>query len=229
MQTILLAESVPLFRTGMRSLLEHAGGWSVREATHPPALLEAAQADQPACAILDADSTSYDALEICWTLRQQVPAMGILVLADRLTEEQLFRFLIHGANAYEPRTLACEVFLELVKRVCAGEYLMGGERLVFRASNGAAAGRAVFPQRPVSPGTLVEPAPSPLSGRERQILQYIAWGNSNKRIAAALKISDQTVKNHITSTLKKLAVSDRTAAVMHAISHRWISMDTPTS
>jgi DNA-binding NarL/FixJ family response regulator len=65
---------------------------------------------------------------------------------------------------------------------------------------------------------------SPLSSREVEILDYIARGNSNKEIAKSLKISDQTVKNHITSILKKLSVNDRTAAVVHALRHGWIKM-----
>ena len=70
---------------------------------------------------------------------------------------------------------------------------------------------------------------SPLSSREVEILDYIARGNSNKEIAKSLKISDQTVKNHITSILKKLSVNDRTAAVVHALRHGWIKMEEVTS
>ena len=225
MRTVILAESIPLFRLGMRSLLEQVGEWNVLEATHPTEILELAQVHQPECAILDAGSNAYDALQICWLLRQQVPAIGILILTDQLAEEQLFRFLIHGANAYEPRIITCESFLDRVKHLCAGEYLMRSERLVSQASN-AARCRVLSPRKAVD---LDKPEPSPLSGREIQILQFIAWGNSNKQIGHALKISDQTVKNHITSTLKKLSVSDRTAAVMVAISHRWISMESPST
>ena len=56
------------------------------------------------------------------------------------------------------------------------------------------------------------------------MLDYIARGNSNKEIARALKISDQTVKNHITSILRKLAVNDRTQAVVYALRRGWIKM-----
>ena len=70
----------------------------------------------------------------------------------------------------------------------------------------------------------VEPLFAPLSAREIEVLEYIARGNSNKEIARALKISDQTVKNHITSILRKLAVNDRTQAVVYALRHGWIKM-----
>jgi DNA-binding NarL/FixJ family response regulator len=71
----------------------------------------------------------------------------------------------------------------------------------------------------------VEPFFVPLSAREIEILDFISRGNSNKEIARALKISDQTVKNHITSILRKLAVNDRTQAVVFALRHGWIKMD----
>ena len=64
-----------------------------------------------------------------------------------------------------------------------------------------------------------------LTAREREVLDLLAEGLPNKAIAARLGISDQTVKNHITSILKKLSVNDRTAAVVHALKHGWIKMD----
>ena len=65
---------------------------------------------------------------------------------------------------------------------------------------------------------------SPLTPREVEILDCVAQGNSNKEIARILNISDQTVKNHITSILRKLAVNDRTQAVIYALRHGWIRL-----
>ena len=64
----------------------------------------------------------------------------------------------------------------------------------------------------------------PLSGREMQILQCITSGESNKEIAKDLGISRQTVKNHMTSILRKLAVNDRTQAAVYALRHGWIRL-----
>jgi len=64
-----------------------------------------------------------------------------------------------------------------------------------------------------------------LTARELEILSLIASGNSNKGISRILDISDQTVKNHITSILKKFAVNDRTAAVVHALRRGWIKLE----
>jgi DNA-binding NarL/FixJ family response regulator len=66
---------------------------------------------------------------------------------------------------------------------------------------------------------------SPLTPREVEILDCVARGNSNKEIAVFLGISDQTVKNHITSILRKLQVNDRTQAVIYALRHGWIKLE----
>ena len=65
----------------------------------------------------------------------------------------------------------------------------------------------------------------PLSAREMQILQQITRGQSNKEIARELGISRQTVKNHMTSILRKLAVNDRTQAALYALRYGWIRLE----
>jgi RNA polymerase sigma factor (sigma-70 family) len=64
----------------------------------------------------------------------------------------------------------------------------------------------------------------PLSPREMEILQHIAQGKSNKEVAYELGISRQTVKNHMTSILRKLAVNDRTQAAIYALRRGWIRL-----
>ena len=64
---------------------------------------------------------------------------------------------------------------------------------------------------------------APLSKREAEILECIGQGRSNRDVAGLLGISEKTVKNHVTSILRKLAVNDRTQAVLHALRKSWIS------
>ncbi len=66
---------------------------------------------------------------------------------------------------------------------------------------------------------------APLSSREMEVLEYVARGFSNKEIATTLKISHQTVKNHVTAILRKLGVLDRTQAVVYALQNRWIRLE----
>ena len=80
-------------------------------------------------------------------------------------------------------------------------------------------------------GKDIETLMTPLSPRETEILKYIAEGNSNKRIAYALGIGEQTIKNHITSIMRKLNANDRTHAVVLAMRKGWLDieehLDTP--
>lgn len=82
-----------------------------------------------------------------------------------------------------------------------------------------------FPQRDKAEAFV----PSPLTPREGEILDYIARGYINKQIADKLSISEQTVKNHMSSILRKLDASDRTQAVVLAMRHGWISPEVTDS
>ena len=85
---------------------------------------------------------------------------------------------------------------------------------------------------PISGGLYMRPrtpdeeefANTTLSQRELEVLQHVADGNSNKMIGNLLRISEQTVKNHLTSILGKLQANDRTHAVVIALRQRWISI-----
>ncbi|MFC1906938.1 response regulator transcription factor [Chloroflexota bacterium] len=74
-------------------------------------------------------------------------------------------------------------------------------------------------------GKDIETLMTPLSPRETEILKYIAEGNSNKRIALALGIGEQTIKNHITSIMRKLNANDRTHAVVLAMRKGWLNIE----
>ncbi len=156
-------------------------------------------------------------------MRHLVPQMAIMILTPSEDEERLFQSIKVGAAAYYTRNITPEELTDAVRRVSHGEYLINDDVL----SKPQLANRVLKSFRELS--VEEEEAPgkdsySPLSSREVEILDYIAQGNSNKEIAKSLKISDQTVKNHITSILKKLSVNDRTAAVVHALRHGWIQM-----
>ncbi len=75
-------------------------------------------------------------------------------------------------------------------------------------------------------GKAMEILVAPLTSRETQILTYVANGNTNKQIASALQISEQTIKNHVSAILRKLNANDRAHAVVVAIRHGWISVET---
>ncbi len=222
---IILAERMPLFRRGIRSTLERTGEWVVFEATEHVEIMELAQSYHPECVILAGDlATSFDT---CWELRRQIPTVGILVIDPSPDEERFLEFLVRGASAYELRSISPEVLVDRVCRVCRGEYLNRSDVLSQQPRAALPSAASLQSESPANGSQASSTTPSPLSRREIQMLEHIAQGNSNKEIAKSLNISDQTVKNHITSILKKLSVDDRTAAVVHALRHGWIVLELP--
>lgn len=221
---VIVVDEQPLFRQGICSTLERMGNCEVIGTTiDAMEIYELARASAPDVAIIDAGLTNSDPLEIARQVRHLAPQIAIMILTPSEDEERLFQSIKVGAAAYYSRNISPEDFSDAVRRVSQGEYLINDDVL----TRPQLANRVLKSFRELTveeEDPTVRDSTSPLSSREVEILDYIARGNSNKEIAKALKISDQTVKNHITSILKKLAVNDRTAAVVHALRHGWIKM-----
>jgi DNA-binding NarL/FixJ family response regulator len=220
----MIIDEHPLFRQGCRYALETPGDCTVvAEASDSRTGLDLARTHSPDVVLIDALLSSNDSLELARQLRHWSPRVAIIMLTAFEDEEQLFQAMKLGAAAYLLKGLTAEELLDAVRRVSQGAYIINDNVL----SRPTVASRVLRTFREMTAEEPPEVAPlySPLSNREIEILDYIARGNSNKEIAKSLKISDQTVKNHITSILKKLSVNDRTAAVVHALKHGWIKMN----
>jgi DNA-binding NarL/FixJ family response regulator len=221
---VMIIDEHPLFRQGCRWALEEAGGFAmVAESSESRAGLELAKQHMPDVVLIDALLSTNDALELARQLRHAMPQVAIVMMTAFEDEEQLFQSMKLGAAAYVLKGVSPDDLVDIVRKVSRGVYIINDSVLSRPtvASRVLHSFRAMTAEEPPE----VQPLFSPLSGREIEILDYIARGNSNKEIAKSLKISDQTVKNHITSILKKLSVNDRTAAVVHALKHGWIKMD----
>ncbi len=222
---VIIIDEQPLFREGIHATLERMGDSEiVGESTDAADVLEIVRTCNPDVALIDAGLTSSDPLEIARQARHIAPRLAIIILTPSEDEERLFQAIKVGAAAYCSRYITTEELVETVRKVSHGEYLIRDDVL----SKPQLASRVLKSFRELTveeeETNNTKDMYSPLSSREVEILDYIARGNSNKEIAKSLKISDQTVKNHITSILKKLSVNDRTAAVVHALRHGWIKM-----
>jgi DNA-binding NarL/FixJ family response regulator len=221
---VIVVDEQPLFRQGICSTLEQMGDCEIiGTSTNEEEILELSRTGNPDVALIDAGLTTADPLEIARQMRHIAPQMAIMILTPSEDEGRLFQSIKVGAAAYYTRNITPEELKDAVRRVSHGEYLINDDVL----SKPQLASRVLKSFRELSVEEEEPPGKdtySPLSSREVEILDYIARGNSNKEIAKSLKISDQTVKNHITSILKKLSVNDRTAAVVHALRHGWIKM-----
>lgn len=222
---ILIVDDHPLFRAGVRSGLDAFPDLHViGEAASAATALEAADTSLPELVLLDAQLRSDNSLELTKQLKRRHPQMLVILMTRIEDDEQLFQAIRSGAAAYISKEIELEALVRVLRKVALGEYLINESVL----SRPHVASRVLHQFQELS--VLDESADgvfSPLTPREIEILDYVAQGNSNKEIAFQLGISDQTVKNHITSILRKLAVNDRTQAVIFALRHGWIKLDEP--
>lgn len=220
---ILIVDDHPLFRQGVRFALEAEPDIDVvGEAADGEQALDMATTLTPDVVLSDVNIPGPDGVEIARALKGALPNTSVILMTAYDDEGQLFNAIRVGAAAYFLKDLGPSELMDGIRRVSRGEYLINESVL----SKPMLASRVLQQFADLaSEGKEVEPLFVPLSNREIEVLEQIARGNSNKEIARALKISDQTVKNHITSILRKLAVNDRTQAVVYAIRHGWIKME----
>jgi DNA-binding NarL/FixJ family response regulator len=193
----------------------------VGEAADGRAALEMAGMTSPNIVLMDLSLPAPGGLETTQRIRREFPAVAVIVMAQDEDEESLFASIKAGAAAFVIKDISPEDLIHVIRRVSQGEFLINDK--VF--SKPAVASRVLKEFRELAVyGQEAQPIFAPLSPREVEILDNIAQGMTNKQVAYALSISEQTVKNHMSSILRKLAVNDRTQAVVYAMRQGWIKM-----
>ena len=219
---ILIVDDHALYRVGMRQILEREPDIEVvAEADDSRTALDAAFATNPDVILMDLSLPAPGGIETTQRVKRELPATAIVVLSTDEDEEALFDAIKAGAAAFVLKDIEPEELVMIVRRVAAGEFLINDK--VF--SKPAVASRVLKEFRELAVyGQEAAPIFAPLSPREVEILDNIAQGMTNKQVAYALSISEQTVKNHMSSILRKLSVNDRTQAVVYAMRQGWIRM-----
>ena len=225
--TITLVEPYPLVRETLREIL---GQESDLRITAEVVAVEDAIAvvrDNPSDVVMvDTDLAIASLVPAIQQLRRECPTTAVIVVGHGRGDEELFRAIEAGAAAYVLDAARPAELVRTIRAVAGGEYVIDASvaarpevaRRVLEAfrsatlhGQGAGAGPS---QRPFEP----------LSTREAQILTLISTGMANKDVAASLSISQHTVNNHVKAVLRKLAVNNRTQAVLLAIQRSWISV-----
>jgi DNA-binding NarL/FixJ family response regulator len=219
---ILIVDDHALFRVGIRQILEQEPDLEVvAEADDGRTALDAAFATNPDVILMDLSLPAPGGIETTQRVKRELPSAAIVVLSTEEDEDALFESIKAGAAAFILKDIAPEDLVMIIRRVVAGEYLINDK--VF--SKPAVASRVLKEFRELAVyGQEAAPIFAPLSPREVEILDNIAQGMTNKQVAYALSISEQTVKNHMSSILRKLSVNDRTQAVVYAMRQGWIRM-----
>lgn len=205
---VLIADDHDLAREGLRALLERASGYAVvAEARTGEEALALAAEHSPDLALLDIrySSGGIDGLEVTRRLAEAAPEIGIVLITMHNSAEYLRAGIAAGARGFLAKDAARGEVLAALEQVAAGGV----------AFPPALMRRAVAERRANPALAAIER----LTPREREVLDALAGGGTNKEIAIALGITPGTVKTHVERLIGKLGVRDRTQAAILATRH----------
>ena len=165
----------------------------------------------PDVVLMDLKMPRMDGLEATRAIVAASPSTRVLILTAFESDADLLSALSAGASGYVLKDAEPEAVVSSILAVCHGEKVMSAtvaERVIELALPGSG------PRTPHDG----------LSARELEILRLIAEGTRNAQIASRLQISDKTVRNHVSRLYRKLAVSDRSQAVLYAARHGLVKL-----
>jgi DNA-binding NarL/FixJ family response regulator len=200
---ILVVDDHPLFRAGVRSLLDSVADTEVvATAADGEAAVREATLTRPDVVLMDLHLPGIAGLEATRRIAKACPDAAVLVLSMLDDDESVLAAMRAGARGYVLKGAGQEELLAAIRSVAAGGAVFGA----------AVAGRML--------AALDAPPPAPafpgLTEREAQVLSLMAEGRDNREIAAELSVSSKTVANHVSHILTKLQARDRVDAVLRA-------------
>jgi DNA-binding NarL/FixJ family response regulator len=202
---ILVVEDQYFFRIALRTTIDSRSDMRiVAETGKGNEALDLCRQHQPDVVIMDLRLPGISGFEAIELIHKELPATGILVLSNYEGSEDVHRALSSGALAYLTKDAGADLLVEAILNVSVGKRFV-----------------------PPSIGALLaERVPgSELTARERDVLQLLAKGRSNREVGEALNISENTVRIHVSRILDKLGVTDRTQAVLLAIQRGLVHVD----
>ncbi|TCC05491.1 response regulator [Kribbella soli] len=194
--SLLLVDDHPVVRNGLRGMFESTPGFTVlAEASNGVEAVELAADLSPDVILMDLRMPGGGGLDAITELARRGIGSKVLVLTTWDTDTDTLPAIEAGATGYLLKDAPQDELFNAVRQAAAGRTVLSP----------AVASRLVSAVR--------SPAPSPLAARERQVLELVAKGTSNRDIARELFISEATVKTHLSHVFTKLGVTDRAAAV----------------
>ncbi len=202
---VLVVDDHPIVRDGLKAVLSTQSDFEVvGEASNGAEAVRQAMALQPDVVLLDLEMPDVNGVEALRQLRAQSPDMKVIVLTAFDTDDLIVGAVRAGANGYLLKGAPREEIFQALRVVSEGGSLL--QPIV-----------ASKLMRHIEERSLERQLPrEPLTEREMEVLQLLAQGKMNKEIAAALVISERTVKFHVSAILGKLGAGNRTEAVTMA-------------
>lgn len=201
-----MVDDHPVMREGLATVLEDRGLDVVAQAASGEQALEAVAAHAPDVVLLDLAMPGIGGVEACRRICAEHPGTAVLVVTMSEDEESLLAALRAGARGYLLKEAPADEVVRAVASVAAGGLVVGARvsASLVAAATGAGAQRRLFPQ---------------LSDREREVLELVARGYDNARIARHLGLTEKTVRNNVSNVLTKLPAATRAEAVALARDH----------
>ncbi len=220
--SVMLVDDHPVFRQGLRRIIEAQEDMEVViEVADGAEALRLAKEIAPRVIVMDINLPSMNGLQVTRRLKEDLPDVAVVILTAYHNDEQLFHAIRAGAAAYYAKDVTPRKLVDAVRQISQGNYVI--DDAVLDKPQFATWLAKEFERMDTGwcgPDELFVP----LSPREMEILHLITKGMSNKEIARQLGISHQTVKNHMTSILRKLSVNDRTQAAVYALRRGWVRL-----
>jgi DNA-binding NarL/FixJ family response regulator len=206
---IVVADDHPLFRDGLRSLLEARGIDVVAEARNGREAFEQARRHTPDVVLMDLSMPEVNGLAATRLISAELPTVKVIILTASEDDADLFEAIKSGAQGYIFKNLASDEFFRLLNGVAHGEPALtpGLARKLL----------GEFARPATSPRAQVEAAVE-LTERERDVLNLLVQGvTTNRALAERLVVSENTVKYHLRNILDKLHVQNRAQVVAYVV------------
>ncbi|HEU5438473.1 MAG TPA: response regulator transcription factor [Ktedonobacterales bacterium] len=202
---VLIVDDHELARAGLRTMLLGAPGLEViGEAADGAEALELCRRLLPHLVLMDVRMPGANGLDVTRVVKRLDPSIIVLIVTMYDSPDYLYEAVRAGAAGYVLKDATSRELLRAVRRVLAGESLLASEQLASLTRRLAGAS---------PPAELIEP----LTAREREVLQLVVQGKTNREIAHHLCVSAGTAKIHVQHIIAKLNVSDRTQAAVRAV------------
>jgi two-component system, NarL family, response regulator DegU len=220
--TIVVVDDHPLFRQGVVNVLSLESGFKVvGQAENGTNALALIRDLRPCIAVVDINLPGLNGQQVTHRVVQEKLPTRIVLLTAYDDQEQIIHAAWAGAAAYCAKDVDPHQLVEAIRAVVDGKFVIEGRiftqaEFEFWLEEEMEKARHLYSE----PGSPFHP----LSDREMEVLTCVVKGMSNKEIATFLGISHQTVKNHVTSILRKFGVEDRTQAVVYALKRGWVKL-----
>jgi NarL family two-component system response regulator LiaR len=205
---VLIVDDHAVVREGLRGFLDLQDGIEVAgEAADGIEAIEQSKALAPDVVLMDLVMPNLDGIQAMRGLRRAAPGARVVVLTSFLDDERMLPAIQAGAAGYLLKNVEPSELARAIRLAHSGQAIIDPEvagRLVRALADGDAPARNAASR-------------DQLTRREREVLELIVGGRSNKRIALELEISEKTVKAHVGHLLAKLGVTDRTQAALLAV------------